>query len=352
MQKTDRRKARFFPMMTAILLAFAVLAAGCGKEEAEQPAKPNEQAEQNDQLAQFPGVTLPYEQVGPDTVVAEYEGGKLTAKQFEDFLRTLNFLQPGQGQAIKNADQQMLETYIREYTGTILLANRADEKVAGEAKKQAEQTFDRFKQEYMGLLNNEEANFDKLMDKQGVTKDVVIEQMTLINSSISYLRSGISEEELKQRYDKADKSAFTTASVRHILISNESRSDEEAKKLADDLAKRLKAGEDFAALAKEYSDDPGSKETGGLYENANVNDWVPEFKEAALTLPIGEISDPVKTSYGYHVMKVEKRAVTPFEEAKDALRETALQEKYNQFIKDEVDKLVTKWNYLKVTQKS
>jgi len=349
MQKADRRRMRWLTIVSTMMLLFVVVMAGCGKED--EPQQEQEQAEQNDPLAQFPGVTLPYEQIDPETVVAEYEGGTLTAKQFEEFLRTLNFLQPGLGQTLQTADQSMLETYVREYTGSLLLANRADEQMVAEAKKQAEQTFDRYKKDYIGLLNNEEQTFDKLLEEQNINKEMVVEQMTLINSSILYLRSQISDEVLKQRYDEADKSEFTTASVRHILISNESRSDEEAKKLADDLVKRLKNGEDFAKLAEEYSEDPGSKQSGGLYENVNVNTWVPEFKEAALTLPIGEISNPVKTSYGYHVMKVEKRSVTPFEEAKETLRETVLQENYNRFIQDELDKLVTKWNYPQVKQK-
>ncbi|MBO8164878.1 MAG: peptidylprolyl isomerase [Brevibacillus sp.] len=347
MQKSNKRR-RFLTAMLAAVLACSVLAVGCGKADEKQQAESGGQAEQNDPLAQFPGLTLPYE-ADPDAVLAEYEGGKLTGEEFESFLRMLNFLQPGQGLAIQGADQEMLKTYVREYTGTKLLADRADQKMVDEAKKQAEETFDRFKQQYLTILNNEEAKFDKLLKNQKITRDSVVERMTTINASINYLRSQISDEELKQRYDQADKAAFTTASVRHILVSTENRSDEEALQLARDLAKRLKEGEDFAKLAKEHSDDPGSKDTGGLYEDANVNNWVPEFKQAALTLPIGEISDPVKTDYGYHVMKVEKRTVQSFDEAKEVLRETALQEKYGQFINDEVDKLVTKWNVPKVT---
>lgn len=345
MQEADRRGKRWLTIFLAVMLLLAVAITGCGKED-ETP-KENEQAEQNDPLAQFPGVTLPYE-IDEETVLAEYEGGKLTAKQFEEFLRTLNFLQPGLGQTLQVIDQSMLEAYVREYTGSILLADRADEQMVAEAKQQAEQMFDRYKQDYISLLDDEEASFDKLLEQQKINKEMVVEQMTLINASILQLRNEISDEVLKQRYDETDKTEFTTASVRHILITNDNRSDEEAKKLADDLAKRIKAGEDFAKLAEEYSEDPGSKQTGGLYEDVNVNTWVPEFKEAALTLPIGEISDPVRTDYGYHVMKVEKRTVTPFEEAKETLREMVLQENYGRFVQDELDKLVSKWNYPQV----
>jgi peptidyl-prolyl cis-trans isomerase D len=85
--------------------------------------------------------------------------------------------------------------------------------------------------------------------------------------------------------------------VRHILVKTE----EQAK----DIKKQLEGGADFAALAKKYSEDPGSKDTGGLYKNVQHGKMVPEFDKAAFSLPVGKISDPVKTSFGYHILKVD-----------------------------------------------
>jgi hypothetical protein len=102
--------------------------------------------------------------------------------------------------------------------------------------------------------------------------------------------------------------------------ANETRTDAEALKLAKEVKVKLDKGGDFAALAKQYSDDGGSKDNGGRYADAKISQWVTEFKEAAATLPINKISDPVKTSYGYHVMKVINRKVNTLADEKETLR--------------------------------
>jgi parvulin-like peptidyl-prolyl isomerase len=75
------------------------------------------------------------------------------------------------------------------------------------------------------------------------------------------------------------------------------------KKLAEDLLKRARAGEDFAKLAKEYSEDPGSKENGGEYTFPR-GQMMPEFEAAAFSLNTNQISDIVATTYGYHIIKL------------------------------------------------
>lgn len=85
----------------------------------------------------------------------------------------------------------------------------------------------------------------------------------------------------------------------------------EKRQKAEEILQRAKNGEDFAALAKEFSDDPGSKEKGGLYEGVVKKQMVPEFENAALALQPGEISpNLVETNYGFHIIKLEKRGET------------------------------------------
>lgn len=350
---------KFVAVLSTTVLTLTLLS-GCGsaaqgkpgESTATQPAKGENQAakpsgennETDQMLAQFPAVKLPYS-MDANAVIAEYQGGKVTARELDMFLRTLNFLNPAQGNALQFADSNAVKDLVRQYVATQILFNRANDKIKADAQKQAEDTFANYKKQYVERLGNNEQNFDKLLEKQGVTREVLIQQMQLINSSIGVLDKDIDEAALKKEYEQADKGQFTLASVRHILISTQNRKPEEALKLANDLIARIKKGEDFAKLAKEYTEDPGSKETGGLYENANVNNWVPEFKNAALTLPLNQISEPpVKTDYGYHIMKVEKRVVEPFEKVKPALQQQALGKAYEKFITTELDKLVTKWN--------
>ncbi|GEB34025.1 MULTISPECIES: peptidylprolyl isomerase [Brevibacillus] len=345
---------RSVAILSSAVLVVALMT-GCGKaeENAQQNQNPssqtdgnkqgNQATDANDPLTQFPKLTLPYT-ADAKAVVVEYQGGTITGQEFEEFLRVINFMNPQQGTMIEAADNQALKAFAREYTATKILASRSDDAMKKEAKDLADKTFEKIKGQYMGFLGKDEAKFTKLMEGQGVTKEMVTNQMALINESITVLKKNISDNTLKQEFDKMDKASRTVASVRHILISTEQRKPEEALKIANDLEARLKKGEDFAKLAKEFTDDPGSKENGGLYADADVSQWVPEFKDAAITQKVGEVGPPVKTSFGYHIIKVENRKEKTFDEMKEQLRAGALESGYDAFGKNELDKLITKYN--------
>ncbi|MFY9187794.1 MAG: peptidylprolyl isomerase [bacterium] len=85
----------------------------------------------------------------------------------------------------------------------------------------------------------------------------------------------------------------------HILVKEE--------KLAQELRERLEKGEDFAALAKEYSTDQGSRENGGQLGYFPAGKMVPEFDQAAFSTPVGQLSPVTKSQFGYHIIKVEDK---------------------------------------------
>jgi peptidyl-prolyl cis-trans isomerase SurA len=94
----------------------------------------------------------------------------------------------------------------------------------------------------------------------------------------------------------------------HILIKPTEVLDiDAAKAKIDGLLARAKDGEDFAALAKEYSDDIGTAQEGGDLGWSNMGTFVPEFEQAMIATPVGEFSEPVKTQFGWHVLKIEGR---------------------------------------------
>jgi len=96
--------------------------------------------------------------------------------------------------------------------------------------------------------------------------------------------------------------------VRHILIKpSEVRSDEQARQLAAQLRERVLAGEDFAKLAREFSEDIGSAREGGELGWTSAGQMVPEFEQAMNQTGAGEISAPVRSSFGWHVLQVEER---------------------------------------------
>ena len=132
----------------------------------------------------------------------------------------------------------------------------------------------------------------------------------------SKLKPSVTEEALKKSYDEqaAKVEAEERARARHILVASE----EEAKTVSDRLAK----GEDFEALAKELSKD-GSKEQGGDLGYFTAGEMVPAFSEATFALKVGEVSKPVQTEFGWHVIKLEDRKVggaQPYEDVKEAIR--------------------------------
>ncbi|WP_075801598.1 peptidylprolyl isomerase SurA [Pseudomonas putida] len=99
--------------------------------------------------------------------------------------------------------------------------------------------------------------------------------------------------------------------VRHILIKpSEIRSEAETKILAQRLYDRIQAGEDFAELAKSFSEDPGSALNGGDLNWVDPNNLVPEFREVMANAPQGQVSKPFQTQYGWHVLEVLGRRAT------------------------------------------
>ncbi|MDZ4843230.1 MAG: peptidylprolyl isomerase [Hyphomicrobium aestuarii] len=108
--------------------------------------------------------------------------------------------------------------------------------------------------------------------------------------------------------------------ARHILVDTE----EKAKEIADKVAK----GGDFAALAKENSKDPGSKDDGGMLGFFGRGQMVPQFEEAVFKLKKGEVSPPVKSQFGFHVIKLEDRRekkLPTFDEVKDRILNSMIQ---------------------------
>lgn len=129
-------------------------------------------------------------------------------------------------------------------------------------------------------------------------------------------KAAVTEEAMRKVYDEAIKQMKDEeeVSARHILVESE----EEAKKIAADLKK----GGDFNAIAKEKSKDPGSKDNGGDLGFFSKDQMVPEFANAAFALNRGQLSEPVKSQFGWHVIRVDdKRKKQPpaYDQVKDQL---------------------------------
>jgi parvulin-like peptidyl-prolyl isomerase len=192
--------------------------------------------------------------------------------------------------------------------------------------KQVDQRLEQIKKTQYG---GSEAKLAADLKKNGLTleqaKDLIryrLIQEGIYNKVSSNIK--VSDTEIKSYYEQ-HKTQFgqpATREVRHILVKS--------KSLADDLYQRLRNGADFAALAKKYSKDPGTKTLGGKYTATNGQD-APEFDKVAFSLKTGQISKPVKTQFGWHVIEplgpVQPAKTTPLAKVKESIRQQLLSQK-------------------------
>lgn len=141
------------------------------------------------------------------------------------------------------------------------------------------------------------------------------------------VKGGVAEAEAKKFYDDQVKAIKPEEEVhaRHILV--------EKKELAVELADKVKKGGDFAALAKEHSKDPGSKEQGGDLGFFGKGQMVPAFEDAAFKLTKDQVSEPIETQFGWHVIKVDELRVRPvpgFDAVKERIIASLTQQKAQQ----------------------
>jgi foldase protein PrsA len=138
-------------------------------------------------------------------------------------------------------------------------------------------------------------------------------QLDLLTLSLNGL-TGSTEEAAKNYYD-SHKEEFANSCVSHILVQDEAK--------ANDVRGRLVGGQDFAAVARAESQDTQSAQKGGEL-GCDINQdtgFVPEFMLAVSTQPVGDVGTPVKTQFGYHILKVTSRQTPPFDQVKGQARQ-------------------------------
>lgn len=158
------------------------------------------------------------------------------------------------------------------------------------------------------------------------TETLVIPESVKQAEVQAFLADPANEKRVRENYDsrKADFTNEEMVKARHILVSIPEGADGETKALekVNNISKQLKDGADFAKLAKENSDDPGSKAQGGDLGFFPKGRMVPEFDKAAFSQNIGEVSQPIKTQFGYHLLQVQEKKAAgtrPFEEVREEI---------------------------------
>ncbi len=164
------------------------------------------------------------------------------------------------------------------------------------------------------------------------------------------LRTALIEQKLKEKVAKVPvpsddelKRSYDLLEIRHILISTDKRTEEQARQRAEEILQKIKSGGDFARLAREFSDDPGSKQSGGSLGSIPRSQvaimFVPEFAKVVEALQPGQVSDLVKTQFGFHIIRLEsvKPNVPPdFDQKKEEYRKQYVENRrealWNQYL--------------------
>lgn len=201
---------------------------------------------------------------------------------------------------------------------------------------------------YLAEISVSDAEVKKFYDSNATLftapETVTLEVMTLKRDDFLAAATP-TEDDLQARYAEKVKAAQSNEQrqAQHILITVDAKTkDADALKKIQDIEKRARAGEDFAKLAKEFSQDPGSVATGGDLGLSGRGQFVPEFDKTLFSLKPGEISAPVKTQYGYHLIKlnrVEAQQAPAFAALRPELEKEAKEAKADELFADQVDKL-------------
>lgn len=190
------------------------------------------------------------------------------------------------------------------------------------------------------LLYQEAAKRGLDKDPEFLRKLEEFKKLTLIGQLLEKeieTKAKVTEQDVKAYYEKHKNELSAVSQIRasHILVKTEA----EAKKILE----KVKKGEDFAAIAKKSSIDPGSAQNGGDIGYFSSGQMVPEFEAAAAKLKQGEVSnEPVKTKFGYHIIKVtdrKKGAPVEFEKVKSVLFQRISAERQKEFFDSYIENL-------------
>lgn len=232
--------------------------------------------------------------VPPDRVVITVGDIKITAGEFNAFVETL----PAQYRAMArgNGRRQLADNIAKTLT------------LAEEARKR------------------------KLDQTPGFKVEEMFQHLNLMANAIATQTTDslqVTDADLQQYYE-AHKNEYEQVHAKHILIrfqgspvplrpGEKDLTDEEALAKAQDIRKKIQEGGDFAAIAKAESDDVGSGANGGELPPFHHGQMVPTFDKAAFAMKTGELSEPVKSNFGYHIILVVSHDTKPFEEVRPTI---------------------------------
>jgi peptidyl-prolyl cis-trans isomerase C len=254
-----------------------------------------------------------------DPVIAQGKGVQINQSQLDGEMARIKTSLAGRGQTLSDDDIAGLEAKVLNslITKQLLLAMATpDDKAKGKAD------FEKIELQLKTSAKLTDAQFDDRLNEQLKLMNITradwekesIDQTTTIAALKRELNINVTDADASDYYSNniAKFQMPEMVHVRHILLmtidptTQTPLTDDQQKakrKQIEDILKRVRAGEDFATLAKEYSEDPGSKDNGGDLPPFPRGAMVPEFEAAAFSMTNNQISDPITTKYGYHIIQ-------------------------------------------------
>ena len=236
----------------------------------------------------------------------------------------------------KQFSADKLYTEIKKKFGINVMIDMVDKEIFNRVYKDDEEIEKRANNQIETYKSQYGDSWDQTLKSAGYSNEKELKNELILSiqrqkAIEDYVKESIKESDLKEYYSK---NTVGDISAKHILIKVDTSSEngltaDEAKEKAEKLIKKLNKGADFDELAKENSDDPGSKDKGGDLGYFNKGEMVKEFEDAAYALKVGEyIKEPVKTSYGYHIiLKTGEKKVPKYKEIKDTISKKLATEK-------------------------
>jgi len=261
--------------------------------------------------------------------VAVFEGGEVTLGEVQQFAAQsgMGELSPGSPQ-YEAMIQQIMPTLIELEIAKAYAEEQGITVSEGDVNQEIETIKDQISEQAQaqGMNVGREEAFEQALQQAGITEEELRGQLRdqLPVQKVQERVAGgaeASQEEVERFYEENKEAQFTTPEqrcARHILFNKDQR----AK--AEEVKGQLQNGADFAALAREYSQDPGSAEQGGDLGCLGQGETVPSFEEALFNAEQGEVVGPVETEFGYHVIEVteiREQSTQPLEEVEAQISE-------------------------------
>jgi peptidyl-prolyl cis-trans isomerase C len=284
--------------------------------------------------------------------VVTFEGGDVTQGELDEFAEQSGV--PKDDPQYQATVQQIMpqlvsieiaKAYAQEHNITV-----SDKEVDQELAKLKEQVGDQARSSGQDVSNQEA--YEQALKQNNITEEQLREDIRE-NLPVQKVQERVagkaepSDEEIQNYYEKNKEAQFTTPEqrcVRHILFNKDQ------KEKAEDVKQQLENGGDFAKLAKENSQDPGSAAQGGDLGCLGKGETVPEFEQAAFGAERGEIVGPVQTEFGYHILQVtdvKPEQTRSLQEVESQIRAQLASEKqseaFNKWIEEQKNKRDVKY---------